>query len=710
MRTRLLLLLLFTCVMGSAFAQLKDADPTFGTNGTVQAPLNGQFTRLAVQPNGKLLAAGVTIANNVKSVFLARYNTDGTLDNTFSGDGLLTGYLSYTLPTDGEEHEIQVPVSIAVGSDGKIVMLGSLKVPEYSYDFAVFRFNADGTPDNTFDVDGKVTTDIKEDEDPFFTVDYASSVAVQTNGQIVAVGQFKSDAGQASWGRVVYNQNGSLFSKERYYSPAGEPAFTPFVSSLPGGGHAVSVTPDLMYDFYSTKYGKKILDYPANGSHSQAIEHAVLPDGSVIALGIATMPLPAQGEYGYGHYLARLKPNGELDGSFGEGSFLSLNSFATNNPANIVTQPNGQILVSTRYTIKRYNSDGSLESSFTPANAVILDLALSEKRVYASNGSSITAVLLDPLPPVASTWYRDADADEFGNPTDTIVAVEQPEGYIAEGRDCDDNDPYVNPGTPEMIDGKDNNCNGLIDEGFAPLTITCPGDTTVTAEPGCKYIPYTNVLDPVTTGLGDIWIDYIFTGATTGKGGGTLGDVIFNVGVTTLAFTANDEFGRTATCSFKLTVLPGDEICTPPPTITCPADITVTAAPGTCTYTFGENSPPYSPVISDDTDFYHVLTGATNSEASGAIGNVPFNVGVTTVTYVAGNPSGKEVSCSFTVTVELAEGGGGVTTWYRDADGDGFGDPNNSVKACSRPEGYEANALDCDDTAMARWMRAVVVV
>ena len=58
-----------------------------------------------------------------------------------------------------------------------------------------------------------------------------------------------------------------------------------------------------------------------------------------------------------------------------------------------------------------------------------------------------------------TTWYRDSDADTFGDINVTQNAVNQPAGYVADNTDCDDTDGTVYPGAPELCDGQINNCN-----------------------------------------------------------------------------------------------------------------------------------------------------------------------------------------------------------------------------------------------------------
>jgi len=103
---------------------------------------------------------------------LVRYNTDGTLDTSFDSDGKVT-----TAIGSGND----VAYSVAIQSDGKIVAAGYSDNGSND-DFALVRYNTDGSLDTSFDSDGKVTTAIGVSDD------YANSVAIQSDGKIVAAG------------------------------------------------------------------------------------------------------------------------------------------------------------------------------------------------------------------------------------------------------------------------------------------------------------------------------------------------------------------------------------------------------------------------------------------------------------------------------------------------------------------------------------------
>lgn len=99
------------------------------------------------------------------------------------------------------------------------------------------------------------------------------------------------------------------------------------------------------------------------------------------------------------------------------------------------------------------------------------------------------------LPPVytKSTWYPDADSDGYGSTTDSIRSYWLVKGYAQNNADCNDHDASVYPGAPEICDGKDNNCNGLIDEDCLPQ-ISVNSNTTKEGNSGTKNMVFTITL------------------------------------------------------------------------------------------------------------------------------------------------------------------------------------------------------------------------
>lgn len=91
------------------------------------------------------------------------------------------------------------------------------------------------------------------------------------------------------------------------------------------------------------------------------------------------------------------------------------------------------------------------------------------------DGDSLLSAVFEPTNKMRA-WFLDKDGDHFGTPTQRVAARQRPEGYVVNRDDCDDNDPSVRPWTKELDDGRDNNCNGKIDEGFVDTTFYQDGD------------------------------------------------------------------------------------------------------------------------------------------------------------------------------------------------------------------------------------------
>ena len=160
-----------------AHAAPGDLDPTFSGDGKQTTDFQFGVSRAAAtvrQPDGKIIAVGSVLRtesgdNTYHDFALARYNPNGTLDTSFSGDGKQTTDFGFR----GDEEAS----GVALQADGKIVAVGH----DGSGHFALARYNTDGTLDTSFSGDGTETTDLGGTAQ-------ASGVALQADGKIVAVG------------------------------------------------------------------------------------------------------------------------------------------------------------------------------------------------------------------------------------------------------------------------------------------------------------------------------------------------------------------------------------------------------------------------------------------------------------------------------------------------------------------------------------------
>jgi uncharacterized delta-60 repeat protein len=161
-----------------------------GGSGFVTTDIAGHgdaATAVAVQPDGKIVVAGYAQVNAIDSdVTLARYNPDGTLDTSFSGDGIVTT----SLGTQSDEAR-----AVAIQPDGKIVVAG-----DTDQAFALARYLPDGTLDPSFDGDGKVAG---------FTGE-ANGVAVTPGGSILIAGARGGPHGDLDVFVASYSPDGAL--------------------------------------------------------------------------------------------------------------------------------------------------------------------------------------------------------------------------------------------------------------------------------------------------------------------------------------------------------------------------------------------------------------------------------------------------------------------------------------------------------------------
>jgi uncharacterized delta-60 repeat protein len=306
-------------------------DRSFGTDGKVTTNIIGSISpdeanALVQQTDGKLVAAGRTLGPiGVFDFALARYSPDGTLDPSFGSGGIVTTDIAGTSDN---------AYALVRQADGKLVAAGSTDNIETGSDFALARYNPDGTLDPGFGVGGTVTTDIASN------INEARALVRQADGKLVAAGFAVGLTGTFDFALARYNPDGTLDA---------------------GFGTGGAVTTDIA------------------GGDDFAHALAVQADGKLVAAGVAPTAT------GSAFALARYNPDGTLDPSFGTGGTVTTD---LNGGANaLVVQVDGKLVAAgvagNDFALARYNPNGTLDASFGTGGTVTTDFAGTSDNAFA---------------------------------------------------------------------------------------------------------------------------------------------------------------------------------------------------------------------------------------------------------------------------------------------------------------------------------------
>jgi uncharacterized delta-60 repeat protein len=285
-------------------------DPTFGNAGIANVPFirGSNSAAVLVQPDGKVLLAatvGMLAQVTIFDFGLARLNADGTLDTTFgTGGEVLTTFAGPATVTDA-----------VLTRDGKIVVVGTAdNGPLCCPEFALARYNGDGTLDTGFGMGGKVLTS--------FGTAFNSSISdvvVQADGKIVVLGSATSSPSRVFFALVRYNPDGSLDT------------------SFGTGGVS------------ATDFGDSL---------------ALQTDGRLVVAA--------------NDRVARYTASGSLDVTFGTGGVASTGLQVPSSNLDVTQQPDGKILLAgaaptggSRIALVRFNLNGALDATFGTGGVVV---------------------------------------------------------------------------------------------------------------------------------------------------------------------------------------------------------------------------------------------------------------------------------------------------------------------------------------------------
>jgi uncharacterized delta-60 repeat protein len=393
----------FNGVSRNGIARLNSDGSVDGTFNPV-TPANSRVNSVVVQPDGKILIGG-----DFGGIIIVRLNEDGSLNDSF------TLALAYDASFSAANAS-----SIALQADGKILVGGNFILYNFENFNRIIRLNSDGSIDYSFNPGSGLNSQ-------FFLAPYVASIAIQSDGKILLGGLFTSYDNEDRFFMTRINSDGSLdysfnigigattivnsfaFQSDgkilaggyfTYYNGTNQnriarlnldgsldSSFNP-ASGVNEQITAIALQPDgkILLSGVFTQYNNKFTSENRNrilrlnrdgsldnsfdigtGANSVVYSIALLPDGKILIGGAFTSINGVSR-----NRLARLNANGSLDNTFNPGG-------ASNLVASLIRQPDGKILLGGFFTnvngasrsgIARLNADGSLDTGFNPGSGL----------------------------------------------------------------------------------------------------------------------------------------------------------------------------------------------------------------------------------------------------------------------------------------------------------------------------------------------------
>ena len=424
-------ILIFTATI-IIFGQSPYLDEDFGTGGKVITNPGYQGSRgnsVLIQPDGKILMAGYTYIIGESDFALMRYNTDGTMDNSFSQDGKVF--------TDFES-AYEYARSLAIQQDGKIIVAGNSNTF-----FALARYNPDGAIDSSFGQYGKVTTDFADEGyykcGPLTILPDGKILLAGSLGETGALVRYKPDGTPDS----TFCEDGKLEvdfgdTNDEYLSVSmavqqdGKIVVSGFSSGFDCDFTVLRYKPDGSLDSLFGTDGKVTTDiYNSTDDRSRAL--TIQQDGKILVTGWSGLQSDGRNDWDFG--VARYNTDGTPDASFGQDGkvITDLKGLWDDRPEAIAVQSDGKILVAgytynigeSDFALMRYNTDGSPDSTINGSGLITTDFNNSSNdqglslavqpdgKIIVAGFSDDNIAIVRYLPDIA---LRAIDLSDDGNP------------------------------------------------------------------------------------------------------------------------------------------------------------------------------------------------------------------------------------------------------------------------------------------------------
>jgi uncharacterized delta-60 repeat protein len=412
-------ILLVGATCDQAFAQDGLLDLHFGRPGTF-TPFGEEHAgavTMAVQPDGKIVAAGFATVHDDQIVALARYNPDGTLDPSFGEAGKIV------TPFDAD---YAIAVKVALQPDGKIVVVGTtFSIGTLgSEDGLIVRYNANGSLDRTFGSGhGFTVVDVPGADAAVFDVD------IEADGKLFALGFATTTYDGPESSRLLLMRLNADGSFDASYGERGMLRVFPHEAGggAPGRLLAAGTILAAGYDFMAQhlRVARLLRDGSIDrtfndGRAAEAdlptevkrLLHVTLQaDGKIVLLGQGTFArsFDRSGEVASNSpdiFLARLNPDGTRDAMFGRGGIMVTDVPLTGGPTHddpasqLALQADGKVIVAATVipaggsqmlaALLRYGTDGELDPSFGNNGIVVASFSDPSRSTYQAIPRGIT--------------------------------------------------------------------------------------------------------------------------------------------------------------------------------------------------------------------------------------------------------------------------------------------------------------------------------